>query len=194
MMLTWEQIRLWRKQQRAALIERRLAIPPEDRARWSQRITAGILRELTTKTPTLLGIYWPFKGEYDPRDVAATLQAQGIGLALPVVTQMKAPLEFRTWHPGARLESGVWGIPVPADGEVVLPDTLLVPLVGYDQRGFRLGYGGGFYDRTLAAMPRRPLTLGVGFALGSLDTIHPQSHDISMDVVITEQQSTPRTR
>jgi 5-formyltetrahydrofolate cyclo-ligase len=194
MMLTWEQIRLWRKQQRAALIERRLAISPEDRTRWSQRITAGILRELTAKSPTLLGIYWPFKGEYDPRDVAATLQAQGIGLALPVVTRMKAPLEFRAWHPGARLESGIWGIPVPADGEVVLPDTLLAPLVGYDQRRFRLGYGGGFYDRTLAAMPRRPVTLGVGFTLGSLDTIHPQSHDIPMDVVITEQQSTPPTR
>jgi 5-formyltetrahydrofolate cyclo-ligase len=105
---------------------------------------------------------------------------------------MKAPLEFRAWQPGVRLESGVWGIPVPADGEVVWPDVLLVPLVGFDRLGYRLGYGGGFYDRTLAAMPRRPTTLGVGFALGAIETIHPQQHDIPMDAVITEQQSTMR--
>jgi 5-formyltetrahydrofolate cyclo-ligase len=192
--MTWEQIRLWRKQQRVALIERRLAVPREDRTRWSTQITRRILGKLSANSPTLLGFYWPFKGEYDPRDVAESLHAQGIGLALPVVVRIKAPLEFRAWHPGARLESGVWGIPVPANGEAVLPDTLLVPLVGYDQRGFRLGYGGGFYDRTLAAMPRRPVTLGVGFALASLDTIYPQPHDIPMDVVITEQQSTSPTR
>ena len=73
-----------------------------------------------------------------------------------------------------------------------MPDVLLAPLVGYDLRGFRLGYGGGFYDRTLAAMPRRPVTLGVGFALGVLETICPQAHDIPMDVVITEQQAAVR--
>ncbi len=84
----------------------------------------------------------------------------------------------------------MWGIPVPAEGEAVLPDTLLVPLVGYDPHGFRLGYGGGFYDRTLAAMPTRAATIGVGFTLGALETIHPQPHDIPMDVVIPEPAST----
>lgn len=190
-MLTWEQIRRWREEQRAALIERRLAISGDDRAHWTQQIAARILHELTTRGPTQLGFYWPFKGEFDPRGVAESLHEQGIGLALPVVVQTKAPLVFRAWHPGARLVSGVWGIPVPADGEAVLPDTLLVPLVGYDQHRFRLGYGGGFYDRTLAAMPRRPLTLGVGFSLASLDTIHPQQHDIPMDIVITEAMRKP---
>ena len=82
----------------------------------------------------------------------------------------------------------MWGIPIPADGEVVWPDVLLVPLVGFDRRGFRLGYGGGFYDRTLADMPQRPTTLGVGFSLGMLETIYPQQHDIPMDVVVTEYQ------
>jgi 5-formyltetrahydrofolate cyclo-ligase len=70
---------------------------------------------------------------------------------------------------------------------------LLVPLIGYDQQAFRLGYGGGFYDRTLAAMPHRPVTLGVGFALAALPSIHPQPHDIPMDVIITEQQPDPST-
>ena len=185
-MQDWEQIRLWRKQQRETLIQRRMAIAADERARWSTGITAGIARELASSMPKLLGFYWPFRGEYDARGLVETLHAQGVSLALPVVVRMKAPLEFRAWHPGARLESGVWGIPVPADGEVVLPDLLLVPLVGYDQRGFRLGYGGGFYDRTLAAMPRRAATLGVGFTLGALETIHPQAHDIPMDVIVTE--------
>jgi 5-formyltetrahydrofolate cyclo-ligase len=187
----WQQVRLWRKQQRATLIEQRMAIRHADRACWSERITVAIQRELAARPPARLGFYWPFKGEYDPRAVAESLHAHGIDLALPVVVRAKAPLEFRAWQPGERLESGVWGIPIPADGEVVQPDTLLVPLVGYDRRGFRLGYGGGFYDRTLAAMSRRPVTLGLGFSLSSLDTIFPQPHDIAMDLVITELQAGP---
>lgn len=186
-MSNWDEIRSWRKEQRAALIDRRLAIPHEDRMRWSERITARILCHLKAKPPSLLGFYWPFKGEYDPRPIARRLHAQGMGLALPVVVQKAAPLVFRAWQPGTRLVPGVWSIPVPADGETVLPDALLVPLVGFDRQAFRLGYGGGFYDRTLAAMSRRPLTVGIGFGLASLDTIHPQPHDISMDVVITEE-------
>ena len=187
-MQTWEQIRQWRKEQRDALIERRMAVAPHDRKLWSEEITDGITQILAAKPATLLGFYWPFRGEYDARPVTEALHAQGIALALPVVLRMKAPLEFRAWQPGARLESGVWGIPIPADGEVVWPDVLLVPLVGFDRRGFRLGYGGGFYDRTLADMPQRPTTLGVGFSLGMLETIYPQQHDIPMDVVVTEYQ------
>jgi 5-formyltetrahydrofolate cyclo-ligase len=187
--VNWEQVRSWRRDQRSFLIAQRLAMSREDRVRWSAEITTIILRELDKKPPALLGIYWPFKGEYDPREIARLLDAQGAGLALPVVVQRKAPLIFRAWHPEARLVSGVWGIPVPADGEPVRPDVLLVPLVGYDQQAYRLGYGGGFYDRTLATMSPRPLTIGVGFALASLVTIYPQPHDIPMDVIITDQKS-----
>jgi 5-formyltetrahydrofolate cyclo-ligase len=137
--------------------------------------------------------YWPFKGEYDPRPVVRRLHAEGVGLALPVVMQKAAPLVFHAWSPGARLLPGIWNIPVPADGETVLPDTLLVSLIGYDQQALRLGYGAGFYDRTLAAMPHRPVTLGVGFALAALPSIRPQPHDIPMDVIIAEQQPDPST-
>jgi 5-formyltetrahydrofolate cyclo-ligase len=75
---------------------------------------------------------------------------------------------------------------VPADGEAVLPNVLVVPLVGFDVRGYRLGYGGGYYDRTLAAMPEKPLTIGVGFEMAKLHTIYPQSHDVPMDLIVTE--------
>jgi 5-formyltetrahydrofolate cyclo-ligase len=84
------------------------------------------------------------------------------------------------------MTAGVWNIPVPEDGETVQPDLLIVPLVGFDRRNYRLGYGGGFYDRTIAAMPTKPHTIGVGFALGRLKTIYPQSHDIGLDAVITD--------
>jgi 5-formyltetrahydrofolate cyclo-ligase len=187
-----EQVRVRRKQQRGLLIAQRVAISREDREPWSERITTAILHQLKMNPLTLLGFYWPFKGEYDPRSLVRGLHAQGILLALPVVIQKAAPLIFRLWHPGARLVPGIWNIPVPAEGEPVLPDVLLVLLIGYDQKSFRLGYGGGFYDRTLAAMPRRPLTLGIGFALGALPTIFPQPHDIPMDVIITERESTNR--
>ena len=187
--LNKQDVELWRKEQRRILIERRLAMSGETRTDWTARIAAGLLADLAAKPPSLLGFYWPFKGEYDPRPVVQQLHEKGVALALPVVVEKAAPLIFRPWFPGARLIAGVWNIPVPAEGDAVLPDTLLVPLVGYDRQNFRLGYGGGFYDRTLAAMPHRARTVGMGFGLGSLDTIYPQSYDIPMDVIITEGPS-----
>ncbi len=96
------------------------------------------------------------------------------------------PLVFRSWAPGEKLEKGVWNIPIPAGGEQVLPDLVIAPLVGFDEAGYRLGYGGGFYDRTLAAMPARPQTIGVGFGFARLATIFPQWHDIPMDSLVVE--------
>lgn len=84
------------------------------------------------------------------------------------------------------MEKGVWNIPVPAGGTATLPDIVVAPVVSYDDAGFRLGYGGGFYDRTLAAMSSRPLTFGVGYALAKLPTIYPQWHDIALDRMIID--------
>ena len=85
-----------------------------------------------------------------------------------------------------KMSRGVWNIPVPGERTLVQPNLLLVPLVGFDAAGYRLGYGGGYYDRTLAAMSPRPLTIGVGFAMGRLNSIYPQPHDIPMDAIVTE--------
>lgn len=82
---------------------------------------------------------------------------------------------------------GVWNILIPASGEAVLPDVVIAPLVGFDLAGYRLGYGGGFYDRTIAAMPAKPWVIGVGFTLARLGTIYPQAHDVAMDVIVTEE-------
>jgi 5-formyltetrahydrofolate cyclo-ligase len=114
------------------------------------------------------------------------LLAQGVQIALPAVLARDAPLQFRLWHPGARLAVGPWDIPYPADGAAVLPDTLLVPLLGFDLAGYRLGYGGGYYDRTIAALSPTPRLLGVGFAAARLTTIYPQSHDVRLHRIITD--------
>ncbi|RQP04459.1 MAG: hypothetical protein D1H97_17770 [Paracoccus sp. BP8] len=95
-----------------------------------------------------------------------------------------SPLAFHRWSPGAPMRRGHWNIPVPASIEAVEPDVVLAPLVGWDGRGYRLGYGGGYFDRTLAA--RRPLAVGTGLQSARLATIYPQPHDIPLAAIVTE--------
>jgi len=185
----WAEVRLWRKAKRTVLIERRLAMPAAARSAHDKAITAALLQVLPSCSGRLIGFYWPFKGEYDPRPLVRSLHAGGARLALPVVAEKARPLIFREWWPGAPMTHGIWNIPVPAAGAPVAPDILLVPLVGFDGRRFRLGYGGGYYDRTLAALPVRPRTIGIGFELSRIATIHPQPHDIAMDLIVTESRA-----
>jgi 5-formyltetrahydrofolate cyclo-ligase len=188
-MPSWEEVRVWRKAQREILIGRRQAATRDEREHWSAAITIELQRAMPlTGQSRMIGFYWPFKGEYDPRPLMRSLYKEGARLALPIVVERARPLIFREWWPGIRMTPGIWNIPVPAEGETVLPEALIVPLVGYDGRGYRLGYGGGYYDRTLAAMAETPLAIGVGFELSRLETIHPQSHDIPMDLIVTERR------
>jgi 5-formyltetrahydrofolate cyclo-ligase len=107
---------------------------------------------------------------------------------LPVVVEKHAPVEFWRWRPEVPMSRGLFNIPIPAEREVVAPDVLIVPLVGFDGAGYRLGYGGGYYDRTLAASQPRPRTLGIAFAESELETIYPQAHDIPMSRIITDRR------
>lgn len=183
----WPSVRRWRKEMRATLIAQRLAVPRAERTDRDAQITTLLDQALASRAMRRVGFYWPFKGEFDPRILARRLHARGIALALPVVVAKATPLVFRPWAPGTRLALGVWNIPVPAEGEPVTPDVVLAPVVGFDADRYRLGYGGGYYDRTLAAMTPRPFVIGVGFALSRLPSIHPQPHDIPMDLIVTEQ-------
>jgi 5-formyltetrahydrofolate cyclo-ligase len=142
-----------------------------------------VLRQRPVRT---VGVYWAFRAEFDPRLLVERLLAEGAAAALPVVVDKKGPLEYRRWRPGDPLVDGVWGIPVPERRETVVPDAVLAPLVGFDRRCYRLGYGGGYFDRTLAALRPRPLAIGVGFELSRIDTIHPQDFDVPMDLIVTE--------
>lgn len=181
-----ETTKAWRKAERARLLAQRQALPPAER----QRITPLVLNAIETCVPELavatVGIYWPFRGEIDIRSLASRRTGADTIFALPVVVKYGMPLEFHRWRPGDRLIPGVWNIPLPAVRDRVMPDVLLVPLLGHDAAGYRLGYGGGFYDRTLATMQPRPRTVGIGYACAALESIGPHAHDIPMDAIITE--------
>ena len=180
-----EEVKRWRRGERERLIAIRQALPAADRRRWSQGIEAELRRLIGDQSGTL-GVYWPFRAELDPRGLIEWAVAEGRTVALPVVVEKKAPLEYRAWQPGEALVDGVWNIPVPEKREVVTPAIVLAPLVGFDRACYRLGYGGGYFDRTLAALRPRPLAIGVGFDVQALATIQPQPFDVAMDLIVTE--------
>jgi 5,10-methenyltetrahydrofolate synthetase len=134
----------------------------------------------------VVGFCWPFQREFDSRFAIREFRRQGAVAALPVVVQRGAPLQFRQWWPGAPVARGVFDLPVPDGTAVVQPQALLIPPVGFDAQGYRLGYGGGYFDRTLAMISPQPLKIGVAFELSRIATIHPQSYDVPMDFIVTE--------
>jgi len=178
-------VKLWRRSERERLLGFRQGLAPEDRRRRGERIEAE-LRRFLVQNPGTLGVYWPFRAEFDPRPLVEWAVGEGRTVALPVVVDKKGPLEYRAWRPGEALVDGVWNIPVPEKREVVIPAIVLAPLVGFDPACYRLGYGGGYFDRTLAALRPSPIAVGVGFAAQELATIHPQHFDVPMDLIVTE--------
>lgn len=181
-----QDLKRWRTVERERLIALRLAIPVDERRRLSQRIARALDRVLGDVSGKVVGAYLPFRGEPDLRSWIEGLGERGAISALPVVVAPRTPLAFRAWRRGDALQPGVWNIPVPVGGAAVTPDIVIAPVVGYDEACFRLGHGGGFYDRTLAALPQRPRILGVGYKRLGLRTIYPQSYDVPMDLIVTE--------
>lgn len=182
----WDEVKAWRKAQRAELIRRRESAPEIDRKVWNKRITQNLVSGFEMPNDTIVGYCWPFKGEFDARFAVHRWREQGTTAALPEVVDMKSPLQFRKWWPGAPMKPGVYDIPVPDGTDIVTPDVAIVPMNAFDARGFRLGYGGGFFDSTLAACGRRMVAVGVSYEMLRVPTIYPQPHDIPMDFVITE--------
>ena len=176
----------WRKAQRAELLAARVAIPLAVRRSRNEIITRLLSDAFDVLAGRSIGFCWPYKGEPDPRFFLHAMRARGSRTALPVVVEKKQPLEFREWWPGAPTTPGVFDLPIPQGTEVMRPAALLVPPVGFDAQGYRLGYGGGFFDITLASMSPQPLKIGVAFEVSRMPTIHPQAHDIPMDYVVTE--------
>jgi 5,10-methenyltetrahydrofolate synthetase len=185
--MPWPEVAAWRKTERARLIETRLAISAERRAEMAARIIEGLDSAIGDMKGRLVSLYWPFRGEPDLRGWMTSIIARGGTVALPLVVEKGHPLVFRAYKPGDKLEKGVWNIPIPAEGASVIPDVVISPIVGFDAQNYRLGYGGGFFDRTLAAMPTKALVIGIGYETGRIPTIHPQAHDIPMDRIVTEQ-------
>ncbi|WP_252509648.1 5-formyltetrahydrofolate cyclo-ligase [Thalassospira sp. TSL5-1] len=180
----------WRKQVRQALLAVRQDMSETARsaaqAEICRKLDAVLISRIVPKK-ACVGFYWPVQGEIDVRDVIADHVRRGGGAALPVVIARHQPMVFCRWAPGCEMTTGFAGIDIPAKLEQVVPDVILAPLVGFDQQGYRLGYGGGFFDRTLAALKTKPVVIGIGLAHAGLPSIFPHPFDVPMDILITEE-------
>jgi 5-formyltetrahydrofolate cyclo-ligase len=229
-----------KKALRAQLIEQRLNLP--DRLQRMEALQRVLRIFLVDRTDTVIGVYWPIKGEFDAlpalyrwqedallghlpdhpstpifdlnepfariqpaqsaSDFIASLKNPALldihsfsagpsrsprKIGLPVVNKEKKTLTFHAWWPGCPMENDAYDIPKPKDTEVIVPTLLLVPCVGYTDGGYRLGYGGGFYDRTLASLQPKPFTVGLGYANGYSPKLEPEPHDVPLDAILTDE-------
>lgn len=183
----WEAIKDWRKHTRDELIRGRLGVPADVRRTRGESANQRLLKSVDFRKYPVLGIYWPIRGEIDVHEIAYQHIDAGGQVALPVIVGDADPVEFWQWRPGTPMQRGRWNIPIPRERTLLAPDIVIVPLVGFDKAGYRLGYGSGYYDRTLAAAATRPFAVGLGYAESELDTIHPQPHDIPMNLIVTDK-------
>ena len=168
-----------------ALRERMLAA----RKRWDPvasgaAVASTVMRACRPPAGAIVSGYWPIAEELDIRPLLTALHEAGHPIVLPVTPKRGNPLTFRLWRPGDVLEPERFGTFRPVGDERV-PDFLLVPLLAFDRRGYRVGYGAGFYDRTLAGLPRR-LALGVAFATQEVDEVPAGPSDIPLNAIATE--------
>jgi 5-formyltetrahydrofolate cyclo-ligase len=166
---------------RAAALAAREAIPGAGEA-----LRDVILRESPPPPGALVGGFWPMGEEIDTRPLLEALHARGHRIALPVTTPRGQPLVFRLWAPGTAMAPGVFGTQHPAEGEAVVPDWLIVPLLAFDRGGARLGYGGGYYDRTLALLPNA-IAIGVAYAAQEVPEVPIGPYDVLLHAVATER-------
>ena len=160
-----------------------------DRHRRADQLQEVLRVWLLGRSEVAIGAYWPIKGEFDTLPALyrwAESDNQRI-IGLPVILRETKQLRFHAWWPGCPMEEDAYGIPKPKDTPQFEPQLLLVPCVGYGPGGYRLGYGGGFYDRTLAELRPKPVTVGLAYALGHVPWLQPEPHDVPLDVIVTEE-------
>ena len=178
-----------RRALRQRLVARREAQPAERIATWSARVCAHLAAAYPQLAGQRVAFCWPVRNEPDLRPLLATWRAAalpGFAALLPVVLAPRAPLAFRAWEADTALVEDRYGIPYPPEGPFVTPEALLIPVNAFDAAGYRLGYGGGFFDRTLASLEPRPLAIGVGFEIARVASIAPEAHDVRLDAIVTE--------
>lgn len=176
------QRRLLRQQGIAA----REGLPPDVHARLSAHIETHLGAELQQHPPGIIGFCWPYRAEFDARPLITRLLACGWQACLPVVGETAGPMPFRAWAPKMPMFRDKHGIATPQSGATLHPSLLLLPFNVMDASGYRLGYGAGYFDRTLAALQPRPFVIGVGFAIGVVASVYPQPHDIPVNCRVTE--------
>lgn len=177
----------FRSEQRERCRALRRAAGQEMRDAVAKNVDRVVDALLLERPDACIAFYWPIQGEIALFPSMQRACERGATVALPIVVAKDTPLVFRQWTLATAMEPGMWNIPIPsASAREVDPHALFVPLVGYDDAGYRLGNGGGFYDRTLAVRVPRPLAIGVGFMSLRMASIRPHEHDMPMDFVITE--------
>jgi 5-formyltetrahydrofolate cyclo-ligase len=181
-----DEVAAWRRDQRERLLRQRKSLSSAERTALARPMLVNLSTLLETLSFRTLGIYWPIQREIDIRPLADALSGgRAMQLALPVVVRKGAPLEYWRWSLGDPTRPGFWNIPVPEVQKPLQPDVVVAPLVGF-QNSFRLGYGGGYFDRTLAAATPRPFAIGLGFEFSRLTGFIAQPHDIPMHAIVTE--------
>ena len=181
-----EDIDTWRRALRTELLAQRQALPARERVAATDSICAHLRAAFPAPAGVTVAYYTPFRGEPDLRPLLDEWRLAGARTALPVVIARGAPMEFRLWWPGAATTRGAFSLPVPDGTPQVAPGVVLLPPVGFDAQGYRLGYGGGYFDRTFAALVPAPLKVGVSFELARVDSIRPQPYDVPLDFIVTE--------
>ncbi|MCU0910293.1 MAG: 5-formyltetrahydrofolate cyclo-ligase [Rhodobacteraceae bacterium] len=189
---TWRDVARFRNAERRRLYAARRALPVAESRRQAEAVMAGLDRLLEAAPGLVVSAYWPIRGEPDLRPWMERADRAGAAVLLPVVIARDAPLVFRRWRPGSVMERGAWNIPVPAGGEELAPIAAIAPAVGLDRAGFCLGNGGGYFDRTLAALASMPLRIGVGHDFCRIATIFPMPWDIPMEAAAFGDGGTQR--
>lgn len=168
----------------------------------AEALRRNFLAAISVPEGAVVSGFWPVKEEIDTRPLLLHLHTRGHVCGFPIIVGKGCPLKFRRWHPDRPdqgMVAGKWGIPVPAeDCEDVAPDLLLVPLLTFDRKGNRLGYGAGYYDRTLAGLrarkDRRTLAVGVAYAAQEVDAVPVDDNDERLDWIVTEKEAIRVTR
>jgi 5,10-methenyltetrahydrofolate synthetase len=174
---------------RTKLIAARLALT--DRLERAVQLQSVLRVWLVGRRETSIGAYWPIKGEFDPlpalyRWTEGAPDGATRRIGLPVADRETRQLRFHVWYPGCPTELDAYDIPKPKDTEEFAPEILVVPCLGFGPGGVRLGYGGGFFDRTLASLNPRPVTVGVSFTHGFLPLLRSSPQDLPLDAMLTE--------
>ena len=181
---TAREVARFRRAERERLLALRRALSQTELLRQAEVVATRLDDVVAPRPGQVISVYWPIRAEIDLRGWMRWARETGARVTLPVVVERAAPLIFREWTPGCPMERGIWNIPVPAQGEELTPDVVIAPLVGADAEGYRLGNGGGYYDRTLAEADPRPRRIGVGHDFVRMQTIFPMPWDIPMQSAI----------
>ena len=172
---------------RTEALSRRAKVQQADRADAARAAASHFLSSVAPEPGQVIALYWPIRDEIDCKPLLTRLMDDGHQVCLPVVIDDDQPLELRLWLAGQPLyPSGFGTLAPPEDAPLAVPDIVVIPLLGFDRTGTRLGYGKGFYDRTLAGMEHKPLVVGYAFAAQELPFIPREEHDIPLDILVTE--------